>query len=454
MRIWILNHYASPPDRPAGTRHYEFGRVLAGQGHDVTIFASSFSHHSLREERLGRGERMRVEYVSGVRFIWIRTTPYSRNDHRRAVNMLSYAARVVLAQRRLERPDVVVGSSVHLAAVAAACVISRVRGTSFAFEVRDLWPQALIDMGELRERGVVARVLRGAERFLYRRAHVVISLLPGATEYIMAAGIPRERVVYVPNAINDLVTVPVTAASATGTRAARPARPGSGPPSSGLPSAPALTASAAGTATLSAGAQALVERIRDWQREGCLVAGYTGSHGLANGLPVLVEAARVLRDREVAGIALVFVGDGPAKVECERLAADYGLANVLFWPPVPKQAIPAVLDALDVALFALRDGSVARHGLSSNKLFDYLASARPVVSCCGVPEDPVWASGGGVCVPPQSPEAVADALVTLADIGEAGRRELGERGRRWVYQHHGVTALAERFLQALVGIRR
>ena len=67
MRIWILNHYASPPDRPAGTRHYEFGRVLAGQGHDVTIFASSFSHFSLTEERLADSERMRVENVDSSR---------------------------------------------------------------------------------------------------------------------------------------------------------------------------------------------------------------------------------------------------------------------------------------------------------------------------------------------------------------------------------------------------
>ena len=75
MRIWILNHHASPPDRPAGTRHYEFGRVLAAQGHDVTIFASSFSHFSRREERLSPGERMKVESVDGVRFVWTALSP-------------------------------------------------------------------------------------------------------------------------------------------------------------------------------------------------------------------------------------------------------------------------------------------------------------------------------------------------------------------------------------------
>jgi len=415
VRVWILNHYASPPDRPAGTRHYEFGRVLAAQGHDVTIFASSFSHFSLTEERLAPGERMRVEFVDGVRFVWVRTTPYQRNDYRRVLNMLSYAAGALAAHRRLARPDVVVGSCVHPAAVVAAWLIGALRGAPFVFEVRDLWPQALIDMGELRERSATARLLRGLERFLYRRARVVISLLPGAIDYIIRSGVPRKKIVYIPNGIADrsALAVPGTDAAA-----------------------------------------ALVDRIRQWRAAGYLVAGYAGAHGLANGLGVLIEAARVLRDRNVGSIALVFVGAGPEKARCERLARDYELANVAFWPPVPQQAMVSVLGALDVMLFSLRDESVARYGLSSNKLFDYLASGRPVVAACEVPDNPVSASGGGICVSPASPEGVADALATLALLGEADRRAMGERGRRWVYQHHDATALAGRFLHALTLARQ
>jgi len=416
MRIWILNHYASPPDRPTGTRHYDFGRVLVGQGHEVTIFASSFSHHSLREERLERHQWMRAELVDGVRFVWIRTMPYACNNHRRVLNMLSYGVGVVIAQQRFPRPDAVVGSSVHLAAAAAAYVIGRVRRTQFAFEVRDLWPQQLIDMGELRERGVTARMLQVMERFLYRHARVVISLLPGATEYIMKAGIPGEKISYIPNGIADL---------------------------------PPAAAAVPGPLTV-----ALLHRIGQLRQAGCLVAGYTGAHGLANGLNVLIEAARVLRDREVDDIAFVLVGDGPAKAGCERLARDHNLRNVLFCQPLPKREISCVLQAMDVAVFPLRDGSVARYGLSSNKLFDYFASGRPVVSCTGVSDDPVQASGGGIWVPAKSPEAVANALITLAAIGDAGRRAMGARGRRWVYEHHGVTGLAGQFLEALVQAQR
>ncbi len=414
MRIWVFNHYASPPDRPGGTRHYDFGRVLAGQGHEVTIFASSFSHHSMREERLERRQWMRAEVVDGVRFVWIRTIPYVSNDYRRALNMLSYTVGVIAVQQRFPRPDVVVGSSVHPGAVLAAWVVGNMRRVPFAFEVRDLWPQALIDMGELAEHSPAAHALRSMERFLYRRTRIVISLLPRAADYIRRTGVPGYKIAYVPNGIAD---VP------------RPVFP-TGP-----------------------GSADLLSRISRWRAEGFLVAGYTGSHGLANGLPMLIETARVLQERAVGNIALVFVGDGPAKAECQRLAADYALKNVLFARPVPKQDMPAVLGALDVTLFPLRDSSVARYGLSSNKLFDYLASGRPVLACCGVRGNPVEESGGGISVPSSAPEAVANGLIRLDQMGESGQREMGERGKRWVYAHHGTSALAVRFLDALASAR-
>ena len=410
MRIWILNHYASPPDRPAGTRHYEFGRVLAAQGHDVTIFASSFSHFSRREERLIPGERMKVESVDGVRFVWIRTIPYARNDHRRVLNVMSYALGVVLAQPPLPRPDVVVGSSVHLPAVAAAWLISALRRAQFVFEVRDLWPRALIDIGALRERSAAARLLTAMEHFLYRRADMVISVLPHAADYIMSHGIPAEKIAYIPNGVADFTP---------------------------------------GIRSASGDAATLVQWIHDQRGAGRLVAGYLGSHGRVNGVDLLVEAARELRDRGAEKIAFIFVGEGTEKQRCQGLARDYQLANVVFWRPVPKDAVPAVLDALDVTLFSLHDSPTFKYGLSCNKLFDYLASGRPVVSACAVAGNPVSASGGGICAASESARGVADALAEMAALGDAGRRALGERGKKWVYHNHGATALAGRFLEAL-----
>ena len=270
--------------------------------------------------------------------------------------MLSYAIRTVFVQRHFSRPDVIVGSSVHMAAVAAAYVIGRVRGVPFVFEVRDIWPQTLIDMGALRDGSLAARILGWAELFLYRRARMVISLLPKAPDYIAGRGISKEKIAYIPNGIAGA------------------------PPSD---------------ETLSSDAAELVARISQLRRGGRVIAGYVGSHGRANALGTLVQAARELRDRGEDGIVFVFVGDGPEKEACQRLARDHDLHNVIFWRPVPKRSVPAVLEALDVTLISALDVAVHKYGLSCNKMFDYLASGRPVVSAFSVEETPVSASGGG-----------------------------------------------------------
>ena len=415
MRIWILNHYALPPDRAGGTRHYEFGRILAGWGHEVTIFASSFSHFSRAEERLVPEERLRVQVINGVRFVWIRTIPYQRNDWRRALNMASYAAGVLRVQHRFARPDVVVGSCVHPLAVAAACLIGAARRVPFVFEVRDLWPQLLVDMGALKDKGVAVRLFREAERFLYRRARAIITLPPKAADYIAPLGIPKEKINYIPNGIADYDQV-----------------------------APVVNDSAA----------RLVAKIKELRQSGHLVAGFIGSHVRANGVDTLVRAARVLHDRGIHNIELVFVGDGLEKEKSLRLAESLALRNVLFWESLSKQCVPAVLDALDVTLFSLHDISVYKYGLSCNKIFDYLASARPIVSACAITDTPVSASGGGICVPSGSPEEIADALVKLASMSTQERHAMGERGKQWVYRHHGATALAGRFLDALMQAQR
>jgi glycosyltransferase involved in cell wall biosynthesis len=415
MRIWILNHYASPPDQPTGTRHYDLGRVLVRQGHDVTIFASGFSHITLREDRLQANERMRIDCIDGVRFVWLRTTPYSANDGRRALNMLSYAFNAIRVQRRMPRPDVVVGSSVHLAAVAAAFVIGKARRAPFVFEVRDLWPQVLVDMGAIKENGTATWVLRRLESFLYRRARVIVSLLPRAVDYMTQLGIPREKVVYIPNGIADYDE-----------RVSEP----------------------------NDSATALLAQISQLRQAGCMIAGYVGSHVRANGVDSLVKSARVLRDRGVHDVALVFVGDGLEKEKSRQLAVGYDLRNVIFWDALPKRCVPAVLEALDIALFALHDISTYKYGLSCNKLFDYMASARPIVSACAAENTLVAASGAGICVPSDSPDDIADALMKLRSMGEAERHAIGERGRHWVYEHHGATALAGRFLGALAQARQ
>jgi glycosyltransferase involved in cell wall biosynthesis len=226
-----------------------------------------------------------------------------------------------------------------------------------------------------------------------------------------SARIPREKIVYVPNGIADYDE-----------------------------RVPDMNDSAVKLAT----------RITELRQAGQLVAEFAGFHVQVNGIDTLVQAARILRDRGVRNIESIFVGDGPEKETSKQLASNHDLRNVLFWQSLPKRSIPAVLHTLDVTLFSLRDISVYKYGLSCNKLFDYLARGRPMVSACTIEDTPVSASGGWICVPPESPGEIANALAKLTSMSVAERHAMREHDRRWVYQNHGMTALAGRFLDSLV----
>lgn len=400
--VWILNHYAKHPDAAGGARHYQLARYLPDYGWQATLIASSVDHPS-GKQRLEKGERWRVERRGTVRFLWLRTPCYRGNGGGRMKNMLAYAWQALRPSRLagLERPDLVIGSSVHPFAALAGWWLARRHGVPFVFEVRDLWPQTLIDMGRLRERAAMTRGLRALEAFLYRRARRVLTLLPLAVDYIAPLGIPEERVVWLSNGV-DLADFP-----------------DADPPAPRPPGMP-------------------------------LSLMYFGSHGEANGLSDLLEALAIVKQGRRNGevpVQLRLIGDGPAKQDLLRQADLLGLDErwVRFEPPVPKRDIPALARQADAFVITVRDlPRLYRFGISMNKLFDYMAAARPVVIASAAVNDPVADAGAGITVPPEDPQALAWAIEQLVSLPPEELARMGRAGRTHMENVYDYRILAER----------
>lgn len=396
--IWILNHYAGTDASPS-TRHYDLARELVRKGHRVTIFAAGFHYQKLVEERLAPGETWKSEDHDGVRFVWIRTFPYRRNDWRRILNMLSYSFRVVRIGRRLgEKPDAVIGSSVHPFAVVAAYILSVMKKSRFVFEVRDLWPQSLVDAGAWKEKSPITWAFRKLEAFLYRRAQVIITLLPYAHEYITRLGVPKEKIVWIPNGA-DLTRYEQVAAYDGGLT----------PP---------------------------------------FTIMYLGAHGRMNALDVIIDAAGIIQNKGLHQIRFVFVGDGPAKDRLIAYAANKLLTNVEFRGAVPKSELFKVVGEADAFVFNLEDLPF-NYGVSSNKLFDYLASGRPVLFAGNTANNPVTESGAGFGVPARSPERLAAAIIDLITLTPAERIAMGKNGLAYMRAKHDIRLLAATFESAV-----
>jgi glycosyltransferase involved in cell wall biosynthesis len=382
---WIVNQYAVTPEMPGGTRHIELAELLRLHGWQGVVFATPFNHSlgaSLRD--ISPRRPVLTEDVDGVVFRWLYSTPYRGNSSRRYLNMVSFMVAVVLAGVRQPRPDIVIGSSPHLLAACGAWILARWHRRPFVLEVRDIWPDALVELG-LRSPLVISP-LRLIERFLYARARRIVALTEGIERQIVAKGVPSNKLVLIPNAA--LKPRPIDGARRRARRAAL-----------------------------------------GW--DGKVVAVWVGAHGVANGLDLVVEAGRRLADDR--RVMLVLVGDGPEKPRLRELAAD--LPNVVFCDPLPKREVGELLGAADIGIMVNRPTEQST-GQRPNKLFDYMAAALPIVSNLpGECRRLVDEAGVGVSVPPEDAASLAEAIRRLAD-DPAGRAEMGRRGFQHVAQAH------------------
>jgi len=392
LRVWIVNQYAVAKDQPGGARPFALARELALRGHEVTVVAASFNHWTRCETRLRTGEDERLEDCDGVRFLWLRVPAYPGSTVRRFLSMAAFAKAVYFSPtlRAMPPPHAILGSNPHLFGALAAERLANDLGATFAFELRDIWPQSLVDYGRMSEGHLAIRVLRRIERHLYRKAAAIATLLPASKQYLVDHGADPSGIVWIPNGVYlpDLPEV-------------SPA-PGNRP----------------------------------------FVIAFVGIHGVANGLGTVLDAAKMLQDRgEGETVRFRFVGDGGEKQALVERARAHGLSNVEFLDPVPKGDVPGVIAAADAGLMILKTSPVFRWGVSPNKLFDYFGAGRPVLFSVEAGNNPVEEAGSGVTVRPDDAGALAAGALELARTDPGRLREMGLAGRAYVEAHHDLAKL-------------
>jgi len=404
MRILYLSQYFPPEVGATQTRAHEMARGLAQAGHPVTLIAEIPNHPSGIIPPAYQGKLHEWANLDGIEVlrVWVKASPVKTFRSRMAF-YLSYMFSAALAGLFLARGryDAIYATSPPLFVGAAALALSYLRRTPLFFEVRDLWPESAVTLGELKNPRAIVWAER-LERACYRRARRVVVVTEGIRRRLLERGLSADKLVFIPNGANTDLFRPQPEAGAT------------------------LRA--------------------DLGLNDAFLVLYAGIHGIAQSLETVVETARLLRND--AGIRFLFVGEGPVKAKIVALTEQHGLKNVLFHPEVPRERVPAFLSAADVALVPLRRLDLFRDALPS-KMFDAWAAGCPtLVSIAGEARRVLGQAGAGCFVEPENPQALAEAIQTLAG-DRAACREMGLKGRAFVEAHYSRQAQARQLEQLL-----
>ncbi|NNJ09078.1 glycosyltransferase family 4 protein [Chloroflexales bacterium ZM16-3] len=410
MHILYLHQYFITRAGAGGTRSYEFARHFVRAGHRVTVLTAA--DPSIPWKARDRTRRRSVEGIEVVE-LYAGSSDYQSATTvrygRRILNFARFALASNLAVLGLPRPDVVFATSTPLTIGIPGMLASRWHRAPLVFEVRDLWPEAPIQMGALRHPAAVLAA-RWLERAIYRRSARVVALSPGMRVGVVDAGYPAERVAVIPNAADLDLFSPTIDGSAIRARL-------------GL--------------------------------ERAFICAYFGTMGEANDLSQVLRAARIVQDRGADDIAFVLAGKGRRRPQFEALASELGLRNVYFLDPFGnKGEVAALVAAADLGLTIFKNVPVL-YTCSPNKFFDTLAAGRPaLVNTPGWLQSLVEQHECGVFARPDDPEHMADQILHLRDHPELCL-SYGQNARRLAEQQFDRQQLAAQlldvFAQALPG---
>ncbi|GAB4496255.1 MAG: glycosyltransferase family 4 protein [Anaerolineales bacterium] len=397
MHILLIHQAFAALDEPGGTRHHELARYLAARGHRVTVIASPVSY--LTGE--SRTPNMVEQAQDGAAITILRPRIYAawhRSFFHRVLSFLSFMLSSFAAGWQVNHVDVVWGTSPPIFQGGSAWLLARLKRARFLFEVRDLWPAFAVGMGVLKN-PLLIRLAEAFEGFLYRHADQIMVNSPGFVSHIRAR--TTRPIELIPNGADCSMFNP----SDDGAH---------------FRAAHNLT--------------------------GKFIALYAGAHGISNDLGIVLQAAQQLRAH--SNIALVLLGDGKEKPALMQQAQQMGLNNVHFIASIPKTEMPTAIAAANACIAILKPIELYQT-VYPNKVFDYMAAARPtLLAIGGVIADVMQQAQGGILIPPGDPSALAQGILQLAN-NPTQAQTLGTNARRYVETHFDRPVLAAQLEQLL-----
>lgn len=402
MKILYFHQHFSTPKGSAGIRSYAMAQALIRNGHSVVMVCGSFGNGQTGLTMpFDKGRRR--GFVDGIDVIELQLA-YSNqlSFFKRILLFLAFAWRSILISMT-EKYDLVFATTTPLTAGIPGIFARWIRQKPFVFEVRDLWPELPKAMGVIKN-PVLLMLMSCLEWISYRSAHRLIGLSPGIVNGIAKRGVSLDRIRAIPNGCDlNIFDAQI-----------EPWRP---------------------------------DQVLDTD----LLAIFTGTHGLANGLDALIDVSEELNRRGRVDIKIGLFGNGMQKNDLQKKSADLGLKNIIFYDPIPKKKLAQLMAGADIGLQILANIPAFYYGTSPNKFFDYISAGLPVLNNYpGWLADLIVSTSCGFAIEPKNTIQFADSLEQAADH-RAQLRLMGKNARQLAYEQFNREKLSADFVAWLEG---
>lgn len=408
QNVWIWNHYATNMFFDQAGRHYWFAENLIKEGYNPTIFCASTNHFSDNHIDT-KGDKYSTDSVNDIPFVFVNTPEYKGNAKKRIFNMFSFYRGLFNVVKEYTKsngkPDVIIASSVHPLTLVAGIKVAKILGVPCICEVRDLWPESLIAYGSLKRNSIIAKALYQGEKWIYKKADRLVFTMEGGRDYIVEQGWNKEK--GGPIDLNKIYHI-----------------------NNGVDLK-----------------QFNDNRIRysindvDLDNKDNFKIIYTGSIRKVNDVDYLIEIAKQLRSLNEKNTKLLIYGDGPERERLVQQCKDENLENIVFKGRVPKHSIPYILQRSDLNILHFQQNSIKKYGASLNKLFEYFASGKPIISDCEFGYDLINRYGCGKVADKSNPEYMAKEIIKIKKMDKSEYKLLCENSLKasMEYDYRNLT---------------
>lgn len=401
--FYIINQYASTPETGRAVRHYYLAKELAKRGHKVYLIAASYNHLLLTPPYLK--DDYRVDDISGFKFVWIKMSRYAHSYSKiRVLNWFIFAWKILKLSKIIsDKANTILYSSPSLVPFLGAYLLARKLNSKLVWDIRDLWPLTLIELGKISKLHPFILFHQWLENFACRKSDFIISNLPMVYNYLLKKGVKKSSFSWIPNGLS----------------------------------------------------------IENFRKKNFLnlktkkqlplkkfIIGYAGSLGISNAPKTLLDA--VLLTRNDKNIHYVLVGNGGLRKTIEEFILNNKLTNITLLNAIPKNKIPSLLKYFDICYAGFNKSSLYKYGTALNKLPEYFMSGKPILFSINSPYKPVNKAKAGFTVPAEDTKAIVRAIYKLKKMPLIKRKQLGKNGQNYAIKNFDYVKIAKNLEKVLI----